>query len=186
MESRTFAHANKERRTRQALAGKRYTHRGVEQLVARQAHNLEVVRSSRASATTTMKEGKEGCGLAVVSLFSCVRQSTLRREAPYLYAMPARGGAPGVGQRTQLCSHKALKARPQRRAAQCLHAPPGPPVTGPTATGAKSGCKQNASKTDILIFGAILAHLHSAEKCIIFVLQDRDMPRGMSLYFCLY
>lgn len=26
-------------------------HRGVEQLVARQAHNLEVVRSSRASAT---------------------------------------------------------------------------------------------------------------------------------------
>lgn len=27
------------------------THRGVEQLVARQAHNLEVVRSSRASAT---------------------------------------------------------------------------------------------------------------------------------------
>ena len=27
-------------------------HRGVEQLVARQAHNLEVVRSSRASATT--------------------------------------------------------------------------------------------------------------------------------------
>ena len=28
-----------------------YEHRGVEQLVARQAHNLEVVRSSRASAT---------------------------------------------------------------------------------------------------------------------------------------
>lgn len=27
-------------------------YRGVEQLVARQAHNLEVVRSSRASATT--------------------------------------------------------------------------------------------------------------------------------------
>ena len=31
-------------------------HRGVEQLVARQAHNLEVVRSSRASATTKAKE----------------------------------------------------------------------------------------------------------------------------------
>ena len=28
------------------------SYRGVEQLVARQAHNLEVVRSSRASATT--------------------------------------------------------------------------------------------------------------------------------------
>ena len=35
-----------------ALANKKQTlHRGVEQLVARQAHNLEVVRSSRASAT---------------------------------------------------------------------------------------------------------------------------------------
>ena len=30
---------------------KRKQYRGVEQLVARQAHNLEVVRSSRASAT---------------------------------------------------------------------------------------------------------------------------------------
>ena len=28
-------------------------HRGVEQLVARQAHNLEVIRSSRVSATKT-------------------------------------------------------------------------------------------------------------------------------------
>ena len=28
-----------------------YLHRGVEQLVARQAHNLEVIRSSRVSAT---------------------------------------------------------------------------------------------------------------------------------------
>ncbi len=35
---RTFAHANKK-------------HRGVEQLVARQAHNLEVARSSRTPAT---------------------------------------------------------------------------------------------------------------------------------------
>ncbi len=55
--SRTFALANKERRTLQAKAKSRrrdlqaYKHRGVEQLVARQAHNLEVVRSSRASAT---------------------------------------------------------------------------------------------------------------------------------------
>ncbi len=29
----------------------RYNDRGVEQLVARQAHNLEVIRSSRVSAT---------------------------------------------------------------------------------------------------------------------------------------
>ena len=34
-----------------AVANKKY--RGVEQLVARQAHNLEVTRSSRVSATAT-------------------------------------------------------------------------------------------------------------------------------------
>ena len=36
-----------------ALANKKY--RGVEQLVARQAHNLEVVRSSRTPATKNQK-----------------------------------------------------------------------------------------------------------------------------------
>ena len=40
-------------------------HRGVEQLVARQAHNLEVVRSSRASAT----KKKRNLGCAFLSLF---------------------------------------------------------------------------------------------------------------------
>lgn len=42
----TFALAN-----RKEGFPKRNNDRGVEQLVARQAHNLEVVRSSRASAT---------------------------------------------------------------------------------------------------------------------------------------
>ena len=34
------------------LCTRKNEHRGVEQLVARQAHNLEVARSSRTSATT--------------------------------------------------------------------------------------------------------------------------------------
>ena len=41
--------ANKKKLTTFAFANKK--HRGVEQLVARQAHNLEVTRSSRVSAT---------------------------------------------------------------------------------------------------------------------------------------
>ena len=49
---RTFALANKK-------------HRGVEQLVARQAHNLEVARSSRTSAT----QRKERDALAPLSRF---------------------------------------------------------------------------------------------------------------------
>ena len=36
-------------------------HRGVEQLVARQAHNLEVARSSRVSATTQNKNSATWC-----------------------------------------------------------------------------------------------------------------------------
>ena len=36
----------------EASANNQKIHRGVEQLVARQAHNLEVTRSSRVSATT--------------------------------------------------------------------------------------------------------------------------------------
>ena len=38
-------------RKRQRNCRRTILHRGVEQLVARQAHNLEVARSSRASAT---------------------------------------------------------------------------------------------------------------------------------------
>ena len=50
---RTFALANKK-------------HRGVEQLVARQAHNLEVVRSSRTPATR--KEASWGFLFSSISL----------------------------------------------------------------------------------------------------------------------
>ena len=42
-------------------------HRGVEQLVARQAHNLEVVRSSRASATNKRQMWST---IAVMRLYS--------------------------------------------------------------------------------------------------------------------
>ena len=38
-------------------------HRGVEQLVARQAHNLEVIRSSRVSATQTTSKCRTRQGL---------------------------------------------------------------------------------------------------------------------------
>ena len=50
----------------------------------------------------------------------------------------------------------------------------------------KPRSKENALKCVKMIFRRILAHLHSAEKCGIFASQDRDIPRGMSLYFCLY
>ena len=51
-----------------------FKHRGVEQLVARQAHNLEVARSNPASATTKKMQAITAC------IFLLLRQNPSRAK----------------------------------------------------------------------------------------------------------
>ncbi len=70
-------------------------HRGVEQLVARQAHNLEVARSSRTPATDARVSAKEKASSSGLVLFS----------------LPSEKDEDEVNQRTSECKRKSIKFR---------------------------------------------------------------------------
>ena len=69
----------------EASANNQKIHRGVEQLVARQAHNLEVTRSSRVSATT-FKPNRRGQAF----FFSTPLPTTLSHRATRVMLMQKR------------------------------------------------------------------------------------------------